>query len=746
MRGNAWGLLYVLLFAVIGGGIALWAKSNPRYQVGQALFRPVVARVAFRTVDREQTAVRKRNARELEPAVYNPNDTYLQRVRQKLLALGRLGADAELRGLEDIPGETRVTHHLTPAAFNELRQYIADQNAQPWEQLTDHILNDYFGIAVLSAERATVERVSNQLASKIYIRHPYQDGNLSTRRDEDLVSVDDDPKILRGRAEVVLHHKLPRALRKTVLDILTEDVQPNYVYDHNTTEARRQARFDAEPPFLVIKQPNEVLVEAGRKLSPMDVQLLREEHYAYVESLGGLATYLIGPAKAGVFLVFGLGLWGYFGAYKPRIVQNPTRGLAITALMLAGQAVAVAGTALMPQFAMVTGLFPTLFVSTVLAIVYDQRFALAVGAIHALVVVTSLDLSMAHTLILVAGVGVAVSQLPDVRNRSTLIKVGLWSGLAMAATTLVVQVSQRPLHIDGQLRLILLDALRALGTGFGSGLIVQGLLPGIERIFHVTTSMTLKELNDASHPLLRRMAQDAPGTYQHSLRIADMGEAAAESIGADTLLCRVGAMYHDIGKVNKPLYFAENQAGGPNRHDKLSPAMSLLIIVGHVKDGVELAREFGLPRPLVHFIESHHGTTLVECFYHAAKQQHDMANQPAPAEFEFRYPGPKPQTREAAILMLCDCVEGAARTLDEPTASRIDQLVHAMANKRLMDGQFDECNLTLKELHKIEQSIIKTVCAIYHGRVKYPGGGSRADAANTAQESDATAGTSVAVS
>jgi hypothetical protein len=250
------------------------------------------------------------------------------------------------------------------------------------------------------------------------------------------------------------------------------------------------------------------------------------------------------------------------------------------------------------------------------------------------------------------------------------------------------------------------------------GFFVLGVLPFIERSFKVTTSMTLLELCDVNQPLLRRLAQVAPGTYNHSLTLASMAEAAAEAIGANGLACRVGAYYHDIGKINKPRYFIENQGGGPNKHDKLSPAMSLLIIVGHVKDGVEMAREFGLPRVIQHFIESHHGTTLVEYFYHAARQRQGDDDQPS--EMEFRYPGPKPQTREAAILLLCDSVEAAMRSMAEPTAGRIEQFVHQMAMKRLMDGQFDRCNLTLEELHRIEQAITKTLCGIYHGRIAYP--------------------------
>ncbi len=206
--------------------------------------------------------------------------------------------------------------------------------------------------------------------------------------------------------------------------------------------------------------------------------------------------------------------------------------------------------------------------------------------------------------------------------------------------------------------------------------------------------------------------------------------AAAEAINADSLLTYVGALYHDVGKMNKPEYFVENQQGGPNRHDRLSPAMSLLIVVGHVKDGMELAREFRLPPRIQHFIESHHGTTLVEYFYHRARQQalaraaiegEDDAESAVPDDFEYRYPGPRPRTREAAILMIADASESAARSIGEPTPAKIESLVREIANRRLRDGQFDDCELTLKDLAAIVESISRSLISMHHARVQYPG-------------------------
>ena len=230
-------------------------------------------------------------------------------------------------------------------------------------------------------------------------------------------------------------------------------------------------------------------------------------------------------------------------------------------------------------------------------------------------------------------------------------------------------------------------------------------------------AQTVLEVADGSHPLLKRLAMEAPGTYSHSLQVATLAEAAAEAIGANSLLCRVGSYYHDIGKMNKADYFCENQIDGQNRHLNLSPNVSLLVIVGHVKDGVEMAKEYSLPPPIIPIIQQHHGTTLVEFFYHKASTQY--AEQEVP-DSQFRYPGPKPRSKEAAVVMIADMVESATRATGEPTPSRIEGLVHDLIMKRLLDGQFDECSLTFAELNQIEKAVIKTILAIYHGRVAYP--------------------------
>jgi putative nucleotidyltransferase with HDIG domain len=316
---------------------------------------------------------------------------------------------------------------------------------------------------------------------------------------------------------------------------------------------------------------------------------------------------------------------------------------------------------------------------------------------------------------------VAVMLCGTIRSRTKLMGVGLLTGIASALLTLGAgMLGERPLSW-----LALNDVLSAawwnLVWGIFAGLIVTGLLPFIERLFGVLTELSLLELGDVAHPLLQELVRRAPGTYNHSINVASLAEAGAEAIGARGLLVRVGAYFHDIGKMLKPGYFAENQGPDASRHDALVPAMSTLIIIAHVKDGADLARKHHLPQPIIDFIEQHHGTTLVEYFYRRASEQSQKDPDAAEVDEEaFRYPGPKPQTKEAGVLMLADAVEGASRTLVEPGPSRIESLVREIAMRKLMDGQFDESGLNLTELRAVQDSLIKSLIAVYHGRVRYP--------------------------
>ena len=377
----------------------------------------------------------------------------------------------------------------------------------------------------------------------------------------------------------------------------------------------------------------------------------------------------------------------------------------------------------------------TLFGITV-AIAYRRELALLLSAVVSLVVTLAIGHSLPEFVILVAAVSSSILLVGRIRSRTKLIYVGLGTALVTAFSTLGVgtlvgqaygwsgggPLDQLSGSDNGIFALWL--TMGALWFGFCAlvaGVLMTGLLPFIEKMFDVQTDISLLELGDAAHPLLQELVRRAPGTYNHSINVASIAEAAAEAIGANGLLCRVGAYFHDIGKMLKPGYFVENQSGDGNRHESLMPAMSTLVIIAHVKDGADLARQHRLPRSIVDFIEQHHGTTLVEYFYRqAAKQSESDPDAGEVDETSFRYPGPKPQSKETGVMMLADATESACRTLTDPAPARIEHLVHEIAMKRLLDGQFDECHLTLRDLAIIEDSLVKSLTAVYHGRVKYP--------------------------
>ena len=265
------------------------------------------------------------------------------------------------------------------------------------------------------------------------------------------------------------------------------------------------------------------------------------------------------------------------------------------------------------------------------------------------------------------------------------------------------------------------DALGGLAGGWFVAMLVGLILPVFEHLFHVTTDIRLLELSNQNLPLLRTLALEAPGTYQHSLMLGHLAEAAAEAIGADALLARVAGYYHDIGKTKMPDYFIENQPKGYNRHDRLEPSMSALIIAAHVKEGAEMARKARLPEPIVAAIREHHGTKLIRYFYQKALTKAPIRSRAPVRENEYRHSGPKPLDRVNGILMICDAVEAASRTLIEPTPAKIRAMIQTIVDDCLRDGQFDECDLTMRDLAVIVDTLERTVSTMYHHRIDYPG-------------------------
>jgi putative nucleotidyltransferase with HDIG domain len=337
---------------------------------------------------------------------------------------------------------------------------------------------------------------------------------------------------------------------------------------------------------------------------------------------------------------------------------------------------------------------------------------------------------------LVAGI-TSVLVAHRVRKRQQLLQAGIYVGLV----TLLVGILLGRLDAASCFGANAIDHLAVFGKGsmaiLGSAvvvsLVINGLLPMFEGVFHVTTDISWLELGDLNHRLLRRMQLEAPGTFHHSMVIAALSEAAAEKIGANSLMCRVCSYFHDVGKLNKPAYFIENQQEGmENPHDTLTPTMSALIIISHVKDGVDLAVKHKLNPRIIDVIEEHHGNSIVRVFYRKAQEQKKLELEkagrglenpedvPDVEEKNFRYPGPKPTSRESGIISLADCVESASRNLNKPTPARIRALVDDMVRTRIEDGQLDDCLLTLRELTQVKESFASTLRSMLHSRIEYP--------------------------
>jgi putative nucleotidyltransferase with HDIG domain len=309
---------------------------------------------------------------------------------------------------------------------------------------------------------------------------------------------------------------------------------------------------------------------------------------------------------------------------------------------------------------------------------------------------------------------VAAMGVRHATQRSTIIMAGLYLGIVNSIFLLSIAAIRGGATTTEPFFIVLSGLLNGLTTA----VIVVGFTPLLEIPFGYTTNIKLLELSRMDHPLLKELAMQAPGTYHHSIVISTLVEAAAEAIGGNPLLARVSAYYHDIGKMKMPMYFIENMSG-ENRHDRLAPSMSVLILTKHVKEGVELARRYRLGTEIIDVIEQHHGTSLINYFYNKAKAQEDSDVHEV-QEKDFRYPGPKPQTKEAGLVMLADAIEAASKTLPDPTPVKIQGMTQKIVNKIFTDGQLDECEITLKDLHLITSSFNRVLSGIYHQRIDYP--------------------------
>jgi putative nucleotidyltransferase with HDIG domain len=731
-------LLIAVVFAVGCGSLLMLRPGVVDYRPGQVTREPVFARGDFSVLDDQRLSRARQRAADATERVYRPADRDpFTKLEDALIASPdrvtglRVDQLGELT-FEEGDGLVRTLGVGDGATLARLQE-IASTDDPLWPRSVRRYIESLRRLGLVLVDREAAESDA-QAAIQL------DDGQRIAPGARLVVPATEDAgEALQGRVSGAAFEAFGELIYPKVVRYTAMTLGPTIVPDLAAT-----ARVRAEASMRVPESLGEVtyregqrLFAEGHRISEADWNLLRAENRAFRQSLGGR----VWAQRIGLFglaAVLTVAMAMYTVRFRPKIAANPARAACLAILLLSCLLVSQLA-ALGSGSLILLALGPIFLAGITLSIAYDGRFAMGLCGLLALLVTIGLGAGVGFYVIAFAGLLPATLLPGGVASRSRLIEVGGAVGITAAVTSIIVGLSR----MDPGSYLLSGAAWAAL-TGFAAGGIVLCTLPFIERIFQITTGLTLLEYLD--HPLLRRLAMEAPGTYNHSLQVATISEEAAKAIDANGLLCRVACYYHDVGKLRKPDYFIENQRshdgitggntsgdaasrGAVNPHLTLNPSMSLIVIIGHVKDGLAMAREWKLPRSFLPFIEQHHGTTVVEYFYREAIQQQrkrlevDSAGpiEPDIEETEFRYPGPRPRTRETAIVMLADACESACRAMPDPTPTRLESRVNDLLQKRLQDHQFDECPITMAELEAVRKSIVKSLVGIYHGRIAYPG-------------------------
>jgi cyclic-di-AMP phosphodiesterase PgpH len=418
----------------------------------------------------------------------------------------------------------------------------------------------------------------------------------------------------------------------------------------------------------------------------------------------------------------------YLLLFRPDIFERSSRLMllsVITALSAACSAILMQSGILLsyPYPHILSFLLPTVLAPLLTALLLGPQAAVAIGTLSSAIMAIYAGHSLPVFLNGILATIFIAYTVPGLRTRSKVVKMSLYAGLIQLPVYAIMAVGASAPNMKFDLVALQLGACIASALLFS--LLALVVLPLLEQGFHIMTNISLLEFSDLGHPLLQRLALEAPGTYHHSLVVANIAQSAAEAIAANSLEARVSAYFHDIGKLTKPAFFAENMFNQPNPHDQLSPSMSTLIITSHVKEGISMAQLYKLPDCVHRAIQEHHGSTVLQCFHHkamTAQQEFEWSefSNKNVSDSQFRYPGPKPSTRVSAIICLADAVEAASRSIAKPTLSNLEDLVNDIVQRRFDDGQLDDCELSLLELSKIKRAFIFTLANMLHGRVAYP--------------------------
>jgi len=683
-------------------------------ELGHASARDFVARTSFQCVDTERTEQARREAKLRAPIVVRSTGEAFEKSRQALLAALRQSH------------ESAAAQALESALRDGLRPLLGPpaQHLEKIEAALDRL------VQMPLVEPSSWEASGSPQAEEIILRDPVGGQEKRFPAGQVVLLSGSDPGLRRVFEEAL--EPVPQQERAGVLDALAGVLSPTMAIDPAQTLLERQLAVDAVQQVMTQVPKDTLMLAQGTEVTREHLVELEQERRSYAQSAAGRLAHwqrLIGLAVAlGAIAAASL---AYVMRFRPELARGGLQGAGIVLVTLALTATA----RLFALFEVPMLLLPLPAVVMVFCLVYDQRFGFETAVLYGLLVGVAHGMPSADFMVVMIGAMVAALLTGRVRTRSTFIRVGLLTGLSQwaAAWGLGLLVSG-PV---GQLTLgsaaeflesaralagskLFADSICALVGGIMSGFLVGGLLPVIERLFGVTTDIRLLECSDPNQPLLQRLLLEAPGTYHHSMMVGSLAADAAEAIGANPLLARVSAYFHDVGKLKKPRYFAENlPENQTNPHEDLSPTMSSLILTAHPRDGSEMAEQYGLPREVRDIVLESHGSTVTKYFWGRAKER--SSDKSDPQEATFRYRAPKPHSKEAACVMLADAAESAARSLESASPGKMGAILHEIILDRLHDGQLNESNLTLTDLDRIEKSLVRSLNAVFHNRVSYPG-------------------------
>lgn len=571
------------------------------------------------------------------------------------------------------------------------------------EKLTDDVIRDLSDVSLTALLKASQQELS--IAKDIVVTAINQ--VMNTR-----IPASEVENAKRKVEEAIRYTSLRSELKNATIELARYAVVQNEFYDPKATEELRKQTYESVEPVRILQ--GQIIVEEG--------QLISSEIYRQLELVGLVETDQTYLPFIGL-LLFILIVISFMYYYFNEDIKK--KGQSKHELMLLAS-VFLISLLIMKILAIIKDstygelyyLYPIAMATMLIKILIHERLAIVTAIILSLSGTIMFNDNVTGTFNFPIGMYILISGLAGVlflSNQNGRAKI-LQTGIIVSAVNMIVLLTLlflRNTHLSG------LDYgvhfLLAVISGLGSSVLTIGLLPFFEAGFGILSTMKLIELSNPNHPLLKKILTEAPGTYHHSVMVANLAESACEAIGANGLLARVGCYYHDIGKTKRPKYFIENQMNHYNPHDDLPPETSKNIIVAHAVDGAQMLRENKMPKEIVDIAEQHHGTTLLKYFYHKAVESGKEVN-----EDDFRYPGPKPQTKEAAIIGIADSVEAAVRSMNNPTLEQIEKIVHAIINDRIHDGQFSECDLTFKEIQTIAQTLCNTLNGIFHNRIEYP--------------------------